>query len=471
MGTEDVMPTPPFTCEFVSFAQHCVLSVALPVGSRHHWTPETPFLYNFSVQLLLHTRDAISGARTATLLDTVGSYTALRTIGTLQSLHPVYNPQTPPSHSALQKPVTQVRSLTRLALNGLPRYLIGTLDQGFWPESAYASPTDEALYSDLLTLKSLGFDAIRKHQKVESRRFYFHCDRLGIAVIQDFPGGRGGFGNATVDAQFRLELSHMVRRVAAHPSVIAYSIYNEGGPGAWNKSGGEHYIAGIVEYLAETDRSTGAGGERLIDAASGWHQSDAGSILSSHSYPMASMPNCSSPGIANLSGASASRGHYALTHCEQRVLINSEFGGLCLAPSAIGLPEWFDHGHSRFFTPNYKCAGWGPTRRNPTNCTRASANCTCSHGYGTGAVKHSGNDRHAVSALYANITSRIAAVLIPSGVSASIYTQTSDVETEADGILSYDRVMKVVPAIVLQANTAVKTAAARYFASISWSQN
>jgi len=88
-------------------------------------------------------------------------------------------------------------------------------------------------------------------------------------------------------------------------------------------------------------------------------------------------------------------------------------------------------------------------------------------------VKHSGNDRHAVSALYANanITSRIAAVLIPSGVSASIYTQTSDVETEADGILSYDRVMKVVPAMVLQANTAVKTAAARYFASISWSQN
>eukprot|EP01047_Picozoa_sp_COSAG01_P026042 COSAG01_NODE_1664_length_9573_cov_31.637429_10_plen_126_part_00 len=124
-------------------------------------------------------------------------------------------------------------------------------------------------------LKSLGFDALRKHQKIESKRFYYHCDHLGLAVIQDFPGvclaasasiarllcvivcaggggllrlpflmaslgrvrhkmwpnagGRGGFQNATIDAQFRRELRQMVRRTAPHPSVIAYSIYNEGG--------------------------------------------------------------------------------------------------------------------------------------------------------------------------------------------------------------------------------------------------
>ena len=97
-----------------------------------------------------------------------------------------------------------------------PRW--GALDQGFWPEGVYTAPTDEALASDLLTLKRLGFEAVRKHQKIEPRRFYYHCDRLGIAVIQDFPGGRGAFGNASVEARFRAELRQMVRRTAAHPS-------------------------------------------------------------------------------------------------------------------------------------------------------------------------------------------------------------------------------------------------------------
>ena len=81
-------------------------------------------------------------------------------------------------------------------------------------------------------------------------------------------------------------------------------------------------------------------------------------------------------------------------------------------------------------------------------------------------VKNAGNNAVAMSRVYANITSRIAASLIPAGVSASIYTQTSDVETEADGLLSYDRVLKVEPSIIRAANEAIMQAAAQVFADL-----
>ena len=383
------------------------------------------YLYNLTVTLI--TPDVGPG-RNGRLLDAVESYAALRTVGKLQSQEQSRRTDQH-SHGAAGATPSDI---TRLLLNGRHAYLLGTLDQGFWPDGVYTAPTDEALAADLVTLKQLGFNSLRKHQKVEPRRFYYHCDRLGIAVIQDFPGGYSGFGNATIDAQFRTELRHMVRRTAAHPSVMAYSIYNEGNAEPWNVSGGAEYIASVVAELAAADHtSTGhESNARLIDAASGWHQADAGTILSSHSYDAASVPNCSAPGTPNASAATDSRGHFALTHCAQHVLLNSEFGGLCLAPSAIGLPEWFDAGHAAFFG-DYKCAGWGPTHHNPTNCTKASAACTCSHGYGVRDVKDAGNNAEAMSRVYANITSRIATSLIPAGVSGNIYTQTSDVETEA----------------------------------------
>ena len=191
MRMADGVAAPPAACSFAAGARHCLLRVPLPPQSRHPWTPQSPFLFNFTLALV--------GEKNRTL-DSVHSYAALRTVGRLRSAEP------------------GGKELTRLTLNGRRAYLIGTLDQGFWPEGVYTAPTDEALASDLLTLKRLGFDAVRKHQKIEPRRFYYHCDRLGIAVIQDFPGGRGAFGNASVEARFRAELRQMVRRTAAHPS-------------------------------------------------------------------------------------------------------------------------------------------------------------------------------------------------------------------------------------------------------------
>ena len=254
-------------CTVEEGSSHCLLAVALPSDQRRPWTPDTPHLYHFTCTLL----------QQGVPIDSVKSYAALRTVGKLSSLesseHGGGGVFSPSGQRASE------RAVTRLALNGNRFYLIGTLDQGFWPGGVYTAPTDEALASDLVTLKSLGFNSLRKHQKIEPRRFYYHCDRLGIAVIQDFPGGRSGFGNVSVDAQFRHELRQMVKRTAAHPSVIAFSIYNEGGP-AWNQTGGAEYIKDVVATVKAADKESSGtassapaskshGNVRLVDAASG----------------------------------------------------------------------------------------------------------------------------------------------------------------------------------------------------------
>ena len=102
------------------------------------------------------------------------------------------------------KPVDQVQSycamrqvgvaagpdgILRMTLNGKPVFMYGPLDQGWWPDGLYTAPTDEALAFDVQKTKDWGFNMIRKHVKVEPARWYYHCDRLGILVWQDMPSG------------------------------------------------------------------------------------------------------------------------------------------------------------------------------------------------------------------------------------------------------------------------------------------
>lgn len=75
----------------------------------------------------------------------------------------------------------------RTYLNGEPIFMFGPLDQGWWPDGLYAPPTDEALRYDLEVTKRAGFNTVRKHVKVEPARFYRHCDELGLLVWQDMP--------------------------------------------------------------------------------------------------------------------------------------------------------------------------------------------------------------------------------------------------------------------------------------------
>ena len=117
------------------------------------WSPSHPFLYNLTVTL--------SGGGST---DTVGSYFGMRTFG-----------------------LTTVRGVPRVTLNGRPIYLDGILDQGYWPDGLYTAPTDPALESDIAQAKALGFNAIRKHMKVEPARWYYWADKLGMVVLQDMP--------------------------------------------------------------------------------------------------------------------------------------------------------------------------------------------------------------------------------------------------------------------------------------------
>lgn len=96
------------------------------------------------------------------------------------------------SRQSLTKDEHPKRSKDVMTLNGKPVYNFGPLDQGWWPDGLYTAPSDEALKYDIEKTKAWGFNMIRKHIKVEPARWYYHCDRLGILVWQDMPCGKDG---------------------------------------------------------------------------------------------------------------------------------------------------------------------------------------------------------------------------------------------------------------------------------------
>lgn len=79
--------------------------------------------------------------------------------------------------------------IARMFLNNRPYFQRGVLDQGYWPEGLYTPPCDEAMINDIQTMKDLGFNMLRKHVKIEPQRWYYHCDRLGMLVWQDMVNG------------------------------------------------------------------------------------------------------------------------------------------------------------------------------------------------------------------------------------------------------------------------------------------
>ncbi|SFU54177.1 Glycosyl hydrolases family 2 [Pustulibacterium marinum] len=81
------------------------------------------------------------------------------------------------------------KGVQRLMLNHKPLFQYGPLDQGYWPDGIYTAPTEEALLWDIQQMKAMGFNMVRKHVKVEPERWYYHCDRIGLIVWQDMPSG------------------------------------------------------------------------------------------------------------------------------------------------------------------------------------------------------------------------------------------------------------------------------------------
>lgn len=137
-----------------SFDGKADTEVSIPVPAPRLWTPETPFLYGLDISL------SAGGENT----DQVSSYFGMRKIS-----------------------IGKSGDYIRMLLNNQPVFQLGPLDQGFWPEGIYTAPTDEALKSDIETMKAMGFNMVRKHIKVEPARWYYWADKLGLMVWQDMP--------------------------------------------------------------------------------------------------------------------------------------------------------------------------------------------------------------------------------------------------------------------------------------------
>ncbi|GHO86368.1 glycoside hydrolase family 2 protein [Dictyobacter formicarum] len=164
-----------------------VVRLTLPVEQPRCWTPQDPYLYYVTVKL-------VSSAG----VDQVKCYTGLRSIEAQGD---------------------------RLLLNGEPLYVRGALEQGYWPESGYSAPNDDALRLDVEIALQAGFNLMRKHIKLEDPLWLYWADRLGLLVWAE-PPCYGRFSQEAA-AIFEAQLPLMVARDHNHPSIILWGIYNE----------------------------------------------------------------------------------------------------------------------------------------------------------------------------------------------------------------------------------------------------
>ncbi len=272
----------------------------------------------------------------------------------------------------------------RMFLNGKPIFQYGPLDQGWWPDGLYTAPTDEALLFDIEKTKEMGFNMIRKHVKVEPARWYYHADRLGMLVWQDMPSGDMGNRWEVRPGVIR---EGMYKNRTAESEEIFKTEWKEiitefrffPSIIAWvpfNEAWGQFKTTEITQMTRDLDPS------RLINSASGGNfemeeTKVVGDILDLHNYPDPVMPD---PQIFG----------------EKNILVLGEFGGL-------GLPL---EGHTWQQKDN-----WG---------------------------YQSFSSQDELKARYFILLEDLAK-LIPKGLAAAIYTQTTDVEVETNGLMTYDR--------------------------------
>lgn len=346
-------------------------TTTLQIEQPHLWSPEDPYLYAVDIKL---------GN------DHVHCYFAMRTLGIGQR--------------ADGKPA--------LLLNGRPYFAAGLLDQGYWPDGGYTAASDDALIYDIVTAKSLGYNMLRKHIKIEPLRWYHHCDRLGMLVWQDCvnggrpprrlltdsrvvlpywlpdrPGPVLGRQDSEGLAVFEMEMERTVELLSSVPSVVAWVPFNEG----WGQFDAER----ICERVRELDPS------RPIDHASGWFDQGSGDMHSVHLYFRAPAM------VGRLPG-------------DKRALVLSEYGGFS---TQVPGHEW---GKRTFGYSNY------------------------------------GSQETLISA-FTKLHRISLPPVIRRGLCATVYTQLSDVEDEANGLLTYDRkVVKLPAALVQDLNASLKEA-------------
>lgn len=335
-------------------------SVSIKLENPQLWSPSAPNLYDLKVELLDSDEKVI---------DTVKSYTALRELGKKQDANGNW----------------------RFTLNGKSIFHWGPLDQGWWPDGLLTPPSDEAMLSDIEYLKDAGFNMIRKHIKVEPRRYYYHCDRLGMMMWQDqvsqgygpntepkgsnphwtrlAPDPKDGTWSDEGHEQYLLEYKRMVDHLRDKPSIVVWSPFNE----AW----GQHRTMEVGKMAVAYDKT------RPINIASGGNFWPIGDIADEHAYPDPAFP------VGN-------------KRFDDYVKVVGEFGG----------HGWPVKGHL-----------WDAEKDN----------------WGYGGLPKSldeWKERYTKSI-------HVLRGLKRQGIAAGVYTQTTDVEGEINGLLTYDRLEKV----------------------------
>ena len=324
-----------------------VSELAISVPDARLWSPASPHLYALDISLLTANGD---------VLDSVRSYAGIRTVGK----------------------VRDTDGHLRMTLNGKPIFHLGPLDQGWWPDGLLTPPSDEAMLFDMEFLKAAGFNMIRKHIKIEPRRYYAHCDRLGLMVWQDqVSGGRNppwtrldlnpqdAEWPAAAHEQFMLEFERMIDSLDGHPSIVVWTPFNE----AW----GQHLTTVVGEWAVKRDPS------RIVNVASGGNFWPVGDVVDHHEYPHPAFP-------------------FHPERYKDFVQVVGEFGG---------------HGF--------------PTRNHLWEETGAV--------WGYGDLPKTLDE---LKGRYKTSCERLAA-LKAKGIAAGVYTQTTDVETEINGLMTYDR--------------------------------
>lgn len=308
------------------------------------WSPEDPYLYEFEIT---------TGA------DRVSGYFALRSWD-----------------------IRNVDGIPRLCVNGKPRFFHGLLDQGYWPDGIYTPPSPDCYRQEILAMKRMGFNTLRKHIKVEPEEFYYQCDKLGMFVFQDMisngdysylkdtilptlgfqrKNDRRAHPDKRSRQMFLDNMKAQVLQLKNHPCIAMWTIFNEG----W----GQFDATAAYHTLKALDDS------RFVCSCSGWFRGGESDVFSRHIY----------------------FGQWHHLKRTDKPLVLTEFGGICLAVD----------GH--LYNPDKS--------------------------YGYQSSKDSEDYRKKLLTLYR----KHILPAIPKGLCAAIYTQVSDVEEEINGLLTYDR--------------------------------
>jgi hypothetical protein len=216
------------------------LQVRIPDAQA--WSPESPHLYGIGLRLL---HDGM-------LLDSVSSYVGLRTIELKDGFY---------------------------CLNGMRTFLLMVLDQGYWPDTNLAAPSDAALLEDVEWIRRLGFNSVRKHQKIENERWLYWCDRKGLLVWEEMPNARAWSPEA--EQSLLAEWERAVMRDINHPCIVTWVPLVESLGFPWLSRRGARQPA-FLEQLVLRTRTLDA--TRPVIDNDGWEHTGLTDICSIHDY-------------------------------------------------------------------------------------------------------------------------------------------------------------------------------------------